>query len=76
MSEMSSEQHISWRRHMVFDSMNAHSQADDPALTYVMQFNADERQCQQGRSRIQHLLPAQQRFVKQAIDTLLAQQDR
>jgi hypothetical protein len=46
---MNSEQQISWRRHMVFDPMNAHSQADAPALTHVMQFNADERQCQERR---------------------------
>ena len=40
---MNSEHQVSWHRHIVFDPMNAHSQADDPALTYVMQFNADER---------------------------------
>lgn len=27
--------------------MNAHSQADDPALVHVMQFNADERDSQE-----------------------------
>ena len=43
---MNSEQQTSWRRHMVFDPMNAHSQADDPILMYVMQFNADERERQ------------------------------
>jgi hypothetical protein len=43
MSAMNSEQQLSWRRHMAFDPMNAHSQADDPALVYVAQFNADER---------------------------------
>ena len=45
-SAMNREPQISWRRHIVFDPMNAHSQADDPALMYVMQFNADERECQ------------------------------
>ena len=43
---MDREPQIFWRRHIVFDPMNAHSQADDPALMYVMQFNADERACQ------------------------------
>ena len=37
---MNSEPQISWRRHIVFDPMNVHSQADDPALMY-----ADEREC-------------------------------
>ena len=46
---MSSEQPTSWRRHIAFDPMNAHSQADDPALTHVMQFNADEREWQEKR---------------------------
>ncbi|MFL6606202.1 MAG: hypothetical protein ACJ8R9_33430 [Steroidobacteraceae bacterium] len=41
---MSSEQQASWRRHIAFDPMNAHSQGDDPTLMYVMQFNADERE--------------------------------
>ena len=35
MSEMNSEQKTSWRRHMVFDPITAHSQADDPALTFA-----------------------------------------
>ncbi len=70
---MNSDQQISWRRHMVFDPMNAHAQADDPSLTYVMQFNADARECQE---RIQRLPKAQQRFVMQMIDIVLARQDR
>jgi hypothetical protein len=41
---MHSEQQTSWRRHIVFDPMNAHSQGDDPSLVYVMQFNTDERE--------------------------------
>jgi hypothetical protein len=47
--QMNSENPLSWRRHIVFDPMNTHSQADDPALAYVIQFNADERECQQSR---------------------------
>lgn len=27
--------------------MNAHSQANEPPLTYVMEFNTSERECQQ-----------------------------
>lgn len=45
--------------------MNAHSQSDDPALAPVMQFNTDEREFQ----------AAEERFVAQIIDTVLAQQD-
>ena len=61
---MHSEQPISWRRHVVFDPMDAHSQADDATLTYVMQFNADEREHQERRLQklarsIQHLPRAQ-----------------
>jgi len=41
---MNSEQQTSWRRHIAFDPMNAHSQGDDPNLMYVVQFNADERE--------------------------------
>ena len=76
MSDMNSEQQFSWRRYMGFDPMNVHSQADDPALTYVLQFNADERRCQEALSRIQHLPGSQQRSVVQVIDTLLAQYGR
>ena len=63
---MNSEQQFSWHRHIAFDPMNAHSQADDPALTHVMQFNADEREYQERRSR----------ELAHAIDIVLAQQDR
>ena len=48
---MNSEHLFCWHRHVVFDPMNAHSQADDPALVYVMQFNADERTCQEKREQ-------------------------
>jgi hypothetical protein len=44
---MNSEQQAFWRRHIVFDPMNAHSQGDDPNLMCVMQFNADEREWQE-----------------------------
>ena len=62
---MNTEQQLSWRRHITFDPMNAHSQADDPALTYVMQFNADEREYQERRSQ----------KLAHVIDIVLAQQD-
>ena len=61
---MNREPQISWRRHIVFDTMNAHSQADDPALMYVMQFNADEREFQDITQ------------IELAIDIVQAQQDR
>ena len=47
---MNSEQQTSWRRHIAFDPMNAHSQGDDPNLMYVVQFNADERQWQEAKA--------------------------
>lgn len=71
---MNSEQQFYLRRHIVFDPMNAHSQADDPSLLYVMRFNAEERESQE--MHIQRLPKAQQRFVMQMIETVLAQQDR
>lgn len=43
-SAMNSDQQINWRRHIMFDPMNAHSQADDPSLMHVVQFNADARE--------------------------------
>ncbi len=79
---MNSDQQIFWRRHAVFGPMNAHSQADDPTLVYVMRFNADESECQERRvwkqhiERIQDLPRAQQHSVVQLIDTLLAQWGR
>jgi hypothetical protein len=44
---MDSETRISWQRNTIFDPMTAHSQADDPALAHVVQFNADEREHQE-----------------------------
>jgi len=43
---MNTEQQVSWRRYTAFGAMNAHSQADDPTLMHVTQFNSDERKCQ------------------------------
>ena len=63
---MNTEQQLSWHRHIAFDPMNAHSQADDPTLTYVMQFNADERERQERLSQ----------KLAHVVDTVLAQQDR
>lgn len=41
---MNHAQQTSYSRHLVFDDMNAHSQADQPPLLYVTQFNAAERE--------------------------------
>jgi hypothetical protein len=76
---MNSDLQFPWRRHTVFDPMNAHSQGDAPALMYVMQFNTDEREHRersirkQQMKRIQNLPSAKQHSVVQIIDTLLAQ---
>ena len=43
------EQQIPSRRYTALDPMNAHSQAADLTLMCVMQFNSDERECQQRR---------------------------
>ena len=61
----------SWRRHTVFDPMNAHSQADDPTLMHVMQFNSDEQM-----ARIRCLPEAEQSHLMQIIETVLGQRDR
>lgn len=50
---MNTEQQVSWRRYTAFGAMNAHSQADDPTLMYVTQFNSDERVFQERRRRKQ-----------------------
>jgi len=42
---MNHDQQTSHRRHLVLnEDMNAHSQADQPPLLYVMQFNAAEKE--------------------------------
>ena len=65
---MNHEQQIPWRRYTALDPMNAHSQADDPTLMYVMQFNSDENECQQRRR-------SKKRFVLKMIDGVPGQQD-
>ena len=58
--------------------MNAHSQADDPALMYVMQFNAGEHTYQETHLRKQQAERVQDPLdgEKKAIDTVLAQWGR
>lgn len=63
--------------------MNAHLQADEPPLSFVMEFNAAESEMREAQARlkkmaerIQRLPRTQQRFVMQVIDTLLARQHR
>ena len=51
--------------------MNAHSQADDPTLMHVMQFNSDEQM-----ARIRCLPEAEQSHLMQIIETVLGQRDR
>ncbi len=56
--------------------MNAHSQGDDPALTHVMQFNADEREYQERHLRKLVQLAETLELSRESIDTVVGQQDR
>jgi hypothetical protein len=44
------------RRQGAFDSMNAHSQADEPPLSFVMEFNAAEREWHEAQDRLNKML--------------------
>jgi hypothetical protein len=82
------ERKVFWRRQAAFDAVNARSQADEPPLSFVNGIQCRRESAaaakkrgpaprlQQQMERIQHLPLAQQRFVMQVIDTVLAQQDR
>jgi hypothetical protein len=50
------ERQILPRRQGAFDSMNAHSQADEPPLSFVMEFNAAEREWQEAEDRLSKTL--------------------
>ena len=50
------------------DAWDAHSQADEPPLSFVMEFNADEREWQEGQVRLKKML--------EEIEKVLAQQGR
>ena len=41
-----------WRRQTAFDAVNAHSQAGEPPLCFVMEFNAAEREWQDRLKRM------------------------
>jgi hypothetical protein len=46
------ERQILPRRQGAFDPMNAHSQADEPPLSVVMEFNAAEREWHEAQARL------------------------
>ena len=50
------ERQVFPRRQRAFDAMDAHSQADEPPLSFVMEFNADEREWREGRARLDKML--------------------
>ena len=69
---MNSDHQFSWRRHIAFDSMNAHSQADDPALAHVMQFNTDERELARRFAQLETRLEKRLTEHDQAIAAILS----
>jgi hypothetical protein len=56
------------RRQRVFDAWDVHSQADEPPLSFVMEFNAAEREWQEGQARLKKML--------EDIEKVLAEQGR
>jgi hypothetical protein len=56
------------RRQRAFDAWDAHSQADEPTLSLVMEFNAAEREWHEGQARLNEML--------EDIEKVLAQQGR
>jgi hypothetical protein len=62
------ERHAFPRRQSAFDAWDAHSQADEPPLSFVMEFNADEREWHESQARWKKML--------EDIEKVLAQQGR
>ncbi len=62
------ERQVFPRRQRAFDAWDAHSQAEEPPLSFVMEFNADEREWQEGQARLKKML--------EDIEKVLAQQGR
>jgi hypothetical protein len=50
------ERQVLPRRRMTSDAMAAHSQADEPPLAFVMEFNATEREWHEARVRLNKML--------------------
>jgi hypothetical protein len=50
------ERQVFPRRQRALDAWDAHSQADEPPLAFVMEFNADEREWREGRTRPNKML--------------------
>jgi hypothetical protein len=62
------ERQVFPRRQSAFDAWDAHSQADEPPLSFVMEFNAAEREWHEGQARLNKML--------EDIEKVLAQQGR
>ena len=45
-----------WHRQAAFDAVNAHSQADEPPLSFVMEFNAAESEWREAQARLKKML--------------------
>ena len=50
------ERQVIPRRQRAFDAWDAHSQADEPPLAFVMEFNAAEREWREGRTSLNKTL--------------------
>jgi hypothetical protein len=65
------ERQILPRRQGAFDSMNAHSQADEPPLSFVMEFNAAQREWCEAQTRLNKMpvssLPVTARYLEELI---------
>jgi hypothetical protein len=44
------------RSRTALDATNAHSQADEPPLSFVMEFNADENEWREAQTRVKKML--------------------
>jgi hypothetical protein len=55
---MGRERKTFWRRHAAFDAVNAHSQGDEPPLSFVMEFNAAESEWREAQARLKKMLDA------------------
>jgi hypothetical protein len=53
---ISRERQVFPRRQRAADGMDAHSQADEPPLSFVMEFNAAEREWHEAQARLNKML--------------------
>ena len=52
------------RSRITFDTTNAHSQAHEPPLSFVMEFNADESDWREAQTRLKRVLEGIERSLR------------